>query len=399
MKGFKGIVAGLVIVFGIIIALYFVIQIIPPSYPPIRALWVTRFDYTTKEDVQAIVKNVAKEGFTDLFFQIRGNGTVFYPSKLEPWAQELSGGKIGDLGKNPGWNPLQTAIDAAKPYHLRIHAYMNVLPGWRGTEEPAKKQKQLWTAHPDWFMVDSMGKKMLPTKGWYSFVNPLIPEVRSHLQGIVAELCTYDVAGIHLDYIRYPEDYRLVAKERYPKASKNEILRHSDFSYDPLSVGLMKQKYGNKITRENIVQFRCDSVTRLLKDLSYTMQQTRTNCVLSASVFGDPTKGREQAYQDSGTWIRKQYLDWAIQMNYATRSFNQNLKKIKRAGGWRGFARSVVVGIYCKNDTKTLIEQIQHVKKAHCRGIALFSYSYLFDLKTHQKTKKGKIILQHLKHF
>jgi uncharacterized lipoprotein YddW (UPF0748 family) len=238
---------------------------------------------------------------------------------------------------------------------------------------------------------------MLPTKGWYSFVNPVLPEVREHLRGIVAELCTYDVAGIHLDYIRYPEDYRLVAKEHYPDASENEILRHSDFSYDPMSVGLMKVKYGDEISRADIVRFRCASVTRVVEDISFVMQQTRTNCVLSASVFGNPIEGREHAFQDSGAWIREGLIDWAIQMNYGTRSFERNLKQIKKAGGRQGFARSVVVGLFCENDVQTVVKQIALVNDAQCRGFALFSYGALFDLKTHEKTEKGRILLEKLK--
>ena len=61
---------------------------------PVRAIWVTRFDYSSSEEVQQIIKSVALAGFTDVFFQIRGNGTVFYSSQLEPWAYELSKGGV-----------------------------------------------------------------------------------------------------------------------------------------------------------------------------------------------------------------------------------------------------------------------------------------------------------------
>jgi uncharacterized lipoprotein YddW (UPF0748 family) len=76
--------------------------LLQPPPPPVRALWITRFDYTTPEDVSAIVSNAAEAGFTDLFFQIRGNATAYYRSALEPWAFELSGGKVELLGQDPG---------------------------------------------------------------------------------------------------------------------------------------------------------------------------------------------------------------------------------------------------------------------------------------------------------
>jgi uncharacterized lipoprotein YddW (UPF0748 family) len=363
-----------------------------PAQPPVRALWVTRFDYTTPLDVRRIVENVAGAGFTDVFFQIRGNGTVFYNSKLEPWACELSGGKVPMLGTDPGWDPLQTAIDTAAPHGLRVHAYMNVLPGWRGLEDPPVAAGQLWTAHPGWFMVDSLGSKMLPTAGWYSFINPVLPEVREHLRGIVRELCGYDIAGIHLDYIRYPEDYRLVASQRYPGASDEEIARRADFSYDPASQGALMGKYGWDVSKDQITQFRCDSVTRIVRDLSYAMQLAKPDaCLLTASVMGNPVDGKAQAYQDSGAWVRQGLVDWVVQMNYGTTSFDHYLKAMKTATGSGKFRSSVVVGIYCKNDIGDILAQLDKVRDSGSRGFALFSYSFLFE--DHQPTEKGRTLL------
>ena len=241
---------------------WFILDALEPPQPPVRALWITRFDYTTPEDVSSIVSNVAAAGFTDIFFQVRGNATAFYRSEREPWAYELSGSRVERVGTDPGWDPLQRALDTARPHGLRVHAYINVLPGWKGLEDPPAAAGQLWTAHPEWFMVDSLGGKMLPTSGWYAFINPVLPEVREHLRGIVGELCRYDVDGIHLDYIRYPYDYRLVAPQRYPDATDEEILRHADFSYDPVSQAALFKRYGWNVSKKSITKFRCDSITR-----------------------------------------------------------------------------------------------------------------------------------------
>jgi uncharacterized lipoprotein YddW (UPF0748 family) len=368
-----------------------------PELPPVRALWVTRFDYSTSAEVQQIIHNVGKEGFTDVFFQIRGNGTSFYRSQVEPWAYELSGNKVSQLGKDPGWDPLQLAIDIARPYGLRVHAYMNVLPGWKGLENPPAAVKQLWTAHPDWFMVDSLGQKMLPTSGWYSFVNPVLPEVRAHLRNIVDELSRYDVAGIHLDYIRYPHDYRLVARAHYPEATDEELYRHADFSYDPASQAALLDRYGWEVSKDKITEFRCDSVTRVVRDISYTMQKVKPdNCLLSASVMGNPIEGKKHAYQDSGRWAREGLLDWVVQMNYGTKSFGRYLSAMEKATGRRKFKTAVLVGLNCKNDTDELLAQIDKVTESESRGLALFSYSFLFD-KHHDKTEKGRILLEKIR--
>lgn len=386
----------LVMLLGLVVASVVVLlalRVSHPVQPAVRALWVTRFDYTTPDDVRHIINNVAEAGFTDVFFQIRGNGTAFYKSQLEPWAYELSGDDVSRLGTDPGWDPLQLALDTAGPHELRVHAYMNVLPGWKGVVEPPSSNRQLWTAHPDWFMVDSLGQKMLPTAGWYAFINPVLPEVRAYLRGIVSELCQYEVAGIHLDYIRYPEDYRLVAREHYPHATDEEILRHSDFSYDPVSQAELLERYGWDVSKSSITDFRCDSVTRVVRDISYVMQMKRPGeCLLTASVMGNPVDGRAHAYQDSGAWVRQGLVDWVVQMNYGTKSFEPNLKAIQKAAGRRGFKSSVVVGLYCKNEVDVVAAQIDQVAVSGSRGYALFSYSFLFD-ENHRETEKGRILL------
>ena len=387
----------LITVTALVAVLFVWVKPAGPIPPPIRALWVTRFDYSAAEDVQRIIQNVGEAGFTDVFFQIRGNGTTYFKSKLEPWAYELSEGQLPMLGTDPGWDPLQQAIDTARPHGLRVHAYMNVLPGWKGRKDPPVHVGQLWTAHPDWFMVDSLGDKMLPTSGWYAFINPVIPEVRQHLRGIVEELCAYDVAGIHLDYIRYPNDYQLVADQLYPNATKEELSRRADFSYDAASQSALYQKYGWDVTKSEIEEFRRDSVTRVVQDISYAMQMKNPgSCLLSASVMGNPVEGRAHAYQDSGLWVRKGLVDWAVQMNYATKSFDRYLHNMQKATGKKPFKSSVIVGIYCKHEPERILKQIDAVNKSGSRGLALFSYEYLFG-KDHQVTEKGRIILSKIR--
>ncbi len=370
-----------------------------PGGERVRAIWVPRFDYRTPDDVGKIIANLAEAGFTDVFFQIRGNGTAYYKSSVEPWAFELSGDSAALTGTDPGWDPLQLAIDSAKGTGLRVHAYLNVLPGWKGLQDPPAAAGQLWTSHPDWFMVDMLGNRMLPTSGWYAFVNPVLPEVRAHLCDIVRELARYDVDGIHLDYIRYPFDYKLVAQQRYPDASKDELAQHAEFSYDPTSLAIMADLFGADIAKEEIIRFRCDSITRVVQEISATLRTARPgNRVLSASVMGNPVEGKRYAYQDSGEWIKHGVVDWAVQMNYATKSFDRQLDAMRRAGGRRGFRSTVVVGIYCENDLAEILAQMEKVKDSDSRGIALFSYSLLFD-QQHNPTEKGRAILPAIRSF
>ena len=358
----------------------------PVHQPEVRAIWVTRFDYKKPADVEAIVANCARAGFTDIFFQIRGNGTVCYPSKIEPWAFELTGENASSTGRNPGWDPLQIAADSAKKHGIRLHAYMNVLPGWRGIQDPPRSAGQNWTAHPEWFMVDSLGQRMRPTSGWYSFLNPALPDVRQHLTQLAAELAHYDIAGLHLDYIRFPYDYKDVAPQLYPKASSAEIAKRSDFSYDRFSMEQVRTRY-----KGNWGAFRRDAVSQVVAALRQTFKAQRgPQCIVSSSVLADFDKGYGSAFQDSRRWAKEQYVDWLIPMNYNPQLFDERLGKMRKSLGRAATSEQLVVGIDCKAAPSEIRRQINAVRKAGCCGYALFAYSYLFE--DHRPTAKERAV-------
>ncbi|MBM4152767.1 MAG: hypothetical protein FJ220_04495, partial [Kiritimatiellaceae bacterium] len=312
----------------------------------VRAIWITRFDYKTSSDVETIVANCARAGFTDIFFQIRGNGTVFYPSQVEPWAFELTGPDVASTGRNPNWNPLRTAASSAKARGIRLHAYMNVLPAWRGRQDPPKSAQQMWTAHPDWFMVDSLGQKMRPTSGWYAFINPALPAVRSHLSQLAAELGEYELAGLHLDYIRFPYDYKDVAGQLYPKASAADLKKRADFSYDRYSKSVVREKY-----KGDWGKFRREAVSQVVSDLRQAFKAKRgPQSIISASVLGDFDIGYGTAFQDSRRWAKENRVDWLVPMNYNEVLFNERLSKITKSIGHQATRSQLVVGIDCKAD-------------------------------------------------
>jgi uncharacterized lipoprotein YddW (UPF0748 family) len=364
-----------------------------PDYPEVRAIWVTRFDYRTPADIERIFSTLSAYPFTDVFFQVRGNGTVYWPSKLEPWAQELSGGEMAKLGQDPGWNPLQKAIDEAQRVGLRLHAHVNVLPGWRGLTAPPAGSGQLWEAQRDWFMVDRFATTMLPTKGWYTFLNPALPEVRAHLQALAKELAAYRIDGLHLDYIRYPYDYKYVADEHYPSATREQLRERADFSHDIPTLFRQVIRFGPEATERQLTDFRCKSVTDVVLAMRDGLAGNGS-FFYSAAVLGDPEEARRFAYQDSVDWAKNDYLDWVVQMNYNGRTFEANLEKMLSAIGAYRFARQLVMGINCENEAEMVISHIQRSRAAGARGIALLSYSSLFDRKG--ATDKGRAILESL---
>ena len=360
------------------------------SSAEVRALWVTRWDYKAEEDVVSIMANLPSHGFNTVLFQIRGSGTVLYPSEVEEWAWELTGDSPETTGKDPGWDPLSVAIREAHRHGLQIYAYLNVLPGWRGTEPAPKRSGQLWSTHPDWFMVDALGKRMQPYKTWYTFLSPHHPEVRSYLKRLFAEVAgNYDIDGIHLDYFRFPADYQ--AARVYPKASQTELRQHKDFSYDKTALRLFRELSGGTPLQspEAWDQFRRDALTDLLQDIRSAALEKRPGLVISSAVIADPAKGRNVYFQDSAHWFSEGLLDLAFPMNYEAKAFDKNLSAYCTAVGEK-YAGRVAVGISLAHPAKEIRRQIALARSHRLAGVALFAYSSIF--KNHKPTENAKAV-------
>ena len=113
-----------------------------------RGLWVTRWDYRSASDVARILEEAHSLGATDVMWQCRGQADAYYESALEPWGQELGG--------TPTFDPLAVAVHEAHKRGLRIHAWVNVFPLWKGTVPP-RDAEHPFHSKPAWRLMDDLG--------------------------------------------------------------------------------------------------------------------------------------------------------------------------------------------------------------------------------------------------
>jgi uncharacterized lipoprotein YddW (UPF0748 family) len=370
-----------------------------------RAIWVTRFEYKTPSDVRKIIENCKQYHFNQILFQVRGNGTVFYNSEIEPWAWELTSDSPATTGKNPGWDPLQVAIEEAHkgPNPIQLHAYMNVFPGWRGQKYPPPEAKQLWTEHPDWFMVDEKGNKMIPRDHdvdpkvctWYSFISPGIPAVQDYVVRVFLEVVNkYNVDGIHFDYVRYPHEI-------------------GDYSYDPISVERFTKLCG-KPPKELPAQWnywRSAQVTEVVRRIYREGKKINPKLIVSASVFRDYQRAGSTVMQRSQEWLEEGIIDLVIPMIYTS-----DLRIVKRNAAdfakhsygrltYSGLSASTsrraglpsrlfgqVFGLSAARNPSLLFKEMCEAKKAGANGVCLFSYSALF--KDHLPNDRAAALLR-----
>jgi len=327
----------------------------------IQAVWVTRWDYKSPGDIARVMQNCQAAGFNTVLFQVRGNGTVCYPSKIEPWAAEMG-------GRNPGFDPLAVAVAEAHRRNLKIHAWVNVIPGWRG-DAPPDHPRQLYNAHPDWFWHDANGRPQ--PLGWYVSVNPVYPEVRAHIVSVMEEIVSgYDVDGLHLDYVRFPNEWN----DSWPPGAAIP-----DYPRDPRTLGMFRRVTGRSPEQAPAAwnAFRTEAVTQVVRDIRKMMLQKKPKIVLSAAVGASPNESRQRYFQDARRWVSEGLLDAVYPMNYAA---NMHVYS-KRLVGWNAIRGSVpmVTGImFDKQSPADVRRRIEYALETG-GNFAAFAYNSLFE--------------------
>ena len=269
-----------------------------------KAVWITtvcNLDWpktisqeSQKEELTDMLDNLEKHGFNRVYFQVRTRGEAFYESYNFSWSSFLT----GELGKNPGYDPLRFMVDECAKRKIVCEAWIN--PFLINSNKEVKfsvdnymeklPENSKLKGHKDWIMS---------TDENYYLLNPGIPEVRE----IVAEECeyiakTYKVA-IHMDDYFYP--YPSDVKFKDYDAKEYELYHDNNMSIDDWR-------------RDNINQF-VELVSSKVRNQGQTF---------GISPFGiwknvNGTNGCSSYYDlyaDSKLWLDKVWIDYIVPQIY-----------------------------------------------------------------------------------
>ena len=191
-----------------------------PKYE-IRAVWLTTIGgldwprtYANnsvtierqKQELRTILDLLKRANVNTILLQTRVRATTIYPSMYEPWDGCLS----GKPGTSPGYDALQFAIDECHKRGMELHAWVVTIPvgKWNTLGCTLLRKK-----HP----------KLILKIGEEGYMNPESAQTGDYLANICGEITrNYDVDGIHLDYIRYPETWK---KKTNKPAGRSNITR------------------------------------------------------------------------------------------------------------------------------------------------------------------------------
>lgn len=174
----------------------------------VRAVWITtiggldwphnysqssRSKEKQQQELRDILDNLQKAGINTVLIQTRIRATTIYPSKYEPWDGCLS----GFPGKSPGYDALEFAIKECHKRGMEIQAWIVTLPVGSWSGEGCKIMRGKYPGLIK--LIDGHG-----------YMNPEDPRTANIISNICEEITrNYDIDGIHLDYIRYPETWKM----------------------------------------------------------------------------------------------------------------------------------------------------------------------------------------------
>ncbi|MGW6360022.1 glycoside hydrolase family 10 protein [Streptomyces sp. NPDC055092] len=256
-------------------------------------------------------------------FQVRPTADALWPSPYEPWSGVLTGVQ----GKDPGWDPLGTAVAEAHRRGLELHAWFNPYRVANHTDLSRLVSTHPARRHPDW--VVPYGGKL--------YYNPGLPDVRRFVQDAMLDAVRrYDIDAVHWDDYFYP----------YPVAGQ---VFDDDDAYAAHG--------GNFPDR---AAWRRDNTDRLVREMAASVKRIRPRTQFGISPFavwrngatdplGSDTRAGVQTYDDlhadTRKWVRERWIDYICPQIYWNIGFAA-ADYAKLVPWWSDVARGTGVRLY-----------------------------------------------------
>ncbi|MEU6842427.1 family 10 glycosylhydrolase [Streptomyces sp. NPDC046716] len=279
---------------------------VPRRGPALRGMWlasVANRDWPSKPGLTAAGQRAELLAHLDtararrlnaVIFQVRPAADALWPSPHEPWSEVLTGVQ----GKDPGWDPLGTAVTEAHRRGLELHAWFNPYRVANHTDPTRLVPTHPARLHPDWIVP--YGGKL--------YYNPGLPEVRRFVQdAMVDAVKKYAVDAVHFDDYFYP----------YPVPGQTF---DDDAAFAAHGAGFADR-----------AAWRRDNIDRLVREMGQRVKKARPGVRFGISPFavwrnratdprGSDTTAGVQTYDDlhadTLTWVREARIDYIVPQVY-----------------------------------------------------------------------------------
>ena len=351
-----------------------------PSVGQFRAFWADAFGEGINDQAQidALVAATKAAHANAIVAQVVRRGDCFCLRSGLPVNESVAA----------GFDPLQALINTAHAQGVEVHAWVIAIAMWNSITPP-KDPSHIFNVHgpatsgrDNWVMTRSDGLARL-SDDW--MLDPGHPDAAAWVANAATSIVrNYDVDGINLDRIRYPD------------GNLGSLV--PSWGYNPTAVARFRAETGRSDTPSNTdpqwTQWRRDQVTGIVRRIYLESTALKPRIRVSADLitygYGPQTTGsweNTRAYaeqlQDWRGWLREGILDTAMLMNYKRDSLATQHQMYDE---WNEFAkdnqyrRSVVIGsaLYL-NDIASSVSQVRRALAPSAAGnnaIGWVGYSY-----------------------
>jgi uncharacterized lipoprotein YddW (UPF0748 family) len=316
-----------------------------------------------------IIDDLKDSGITHIYAQVFNRGLTIYPSEV---AEEYGLPAQRDIFKD--LDPLRCLIDYAHSKGVKVHAWMDVL--YVGYKEPGT----LLRLYPSWEMISGDGSKGCgPQEARQYWLSPASPGAKTYLAKLLGELVSgYDIDGVHLDYIRYPDP--LVGDCGYEPDCIGGFTEK--YGINPMNIDIRQADQGDPKSMEELAlwnTWRASKVTELVSILAQVVAEKKAGVLVSAAVapIGAPYGSFPGLLQDWPYWIKSGMLDYVIPMTYTSRP--EELRGLTR---WTAllldqrYPPICGVQIWKRKTCDDIIRQLTILDEENAAGAVLFAQSY-----------------------
>ena len=304
-----------------------------------------------KEDLIEIIQTSYEEGLNAIMFQVVPRGDALYESERLPWSDVLT----GTAGEDPGWDPLEVAIEEAHKRGMELHAWYNANNvANEGQPMPDEEPLHVTQQHEDWMEL----------KDGVYYLNPGIPDTREWMKENVLEIVeNYDIDAIHFDYLRYAT---------------------SGFDSDSQT---MEEYNENDI--EELDDWRRDNVNEFLRDAYPAIKEVKPWVKVGSSAIGNykqgtfpwsPHWGYDHAYQESRLWLEEEVIDYLAPMIYHDIDYpTPRFEDIVHDWVDNNYGRQIFIGKgpYIDEVMDEINDQIDTTRASGADGSVYFRYDHI----------------------
>lgn len=348
---------------------------VPFKSDELRGVWI-RPACKTKEDVVYVISRLAEAGINNIFLETYYHGMTIFPSKTMV--------KYGFIEQNPLFTDLdvlKTFVDEAHKRNIKVNVWFETF--YVGNKKPESNKKSILAVNPTWANLTKKGydsEKPVQCSAEHNgyFLDPANPEVQTFLLQLACEIIyNYQVDGINMDYIRFPQAAipKVAGSEinawGYTQYAREEF--KSFYNVDPLALTPQDQlwKAWNDYRRGKITEF----VRRLSKIC-------RSNKVtLTAVIFPNRYSALENKHQDWAVWTDNDLIDGFTPL-FLTCDPVTAADMMRGVIRYKNTKTKLYAGLFIafmNGSESDLVRQVHEARKLKIDGFSIFDYAHFQD--------------------